>query len=230
MWNCKWPIRSTTPPPLPPLGTSNLSFRRLYVLDVQHQLHFSWEFLQASGKSSSHLISFVFVSHFMKNFSAKYARYISDTLCHRPYAYGTCVCVCVGTSYEPWELQTWQSLLYILIATQCAPSCCCCLVDVAVVNADNVACNCLWLLATSIGDRTVRTMEQTDSAAARRVLNLIINLRFFAIFTTRFVYIWPDARLRYCCTIADPLAPSSLPPPHFGSCWSININWKGFIL
>lgn len=141
-----------------------------------------------------------------------------------------CVCVLGGTSYELQELQTWQSLLYIAIATQCAPSCCCCLVDVAVVNADNVACNCLWLLATSIGDRTVRTVERTDSAAARRVLNLIINLRFFAIFTTRFVYIWPDARLRYCCTIADPLAPSTPLPPHFGSYWSININWKGFIL
>lgn len=54
-----------------------------------------------------------------------------------------CVCVLGGTSYELQELQTWQSLLYIAIATQCAPSCCCCLVDVAVVNADNVACNCL---------------------------------------------------------------------------------------
>lgn len=159
----------------PPLAARATPFRRLYVLDVQHQLHFSWEFLKANGKSSSHFISFVFVSHFMKNFSAKYARYISDTLWHRHYVYSTCVCLLVGSSDEPQESQTWRSLLHILIATQYAPSCCCCLDDVAVVYDDNVACNWLWLLATSIsaktietgqcdsGDRLCRTVEQTAS-------------------------------------------------------------------
>lgn len=58
-------------------------------------------------------------------------------------------------------------------------------VVVVVYKADNVASNCLWLLAATIieqgrgGGRERGTVERADNAP-RRVLNCIINLSFFS--------------------------------------------------